>query len=706
MAVLVSVLVGLLTICSRAAGQEAKQVFVLNSFNRGYPWTDNMLRGIDDVFRSSDLKVETYVTFMDMKRIPPTQHYFSQLKELIREGYKGVRFDAVLACDNDALEFMRKYRDELFPGLPVVFSSINDYDERMRDGRRDITGTSENTDYAGTIGVALKLRPATRTIVVVTDNTTTGKAHRSAVERIRPDFARLAFIYISLADLTLDELAQQLARLDRDCVVLLLHHFVDRNGISYTIQQSTRLLTQSSPVPVLVLTESRMGLGALGGVVVSGYHYGKASAQMVEKILKGVDIRSIPVQLKSPNMEMFDYSVMQRFKIAERDLPQGSIVINKPVSVLDQYRPHILAVLGVFFALCSLLFFLVLEIRSRRRSEERHRAILQTAMDGFWLVDTQGHLREVNETYCRMSGYGAQELLTMRIPDLEFVEAADGMAELSKKVMIQGEDRFESRHRRKDGSVFDVEISVQHQSTDQGGRLVAFLRDITARKKAEEALRASLAEKVALLNEVHHRVKNNLQVITSLLRMEARRSEHPTTKTVLDEMKNRILSMALLHDSLYRSGTFASVDLGDYLKQLTTQSFRAQIVRPGSVRLHVDLASVQVEMDQAMPCGLLVNELISNCLKHGFPGDHSGEVRVELQPMIGGPKLRLRVSDTGVGLPADFESKRDKSLGLQLVSSLAMQIDGRLEVGPGPGAVFDVIFTPKYSKPIPSIPPS
>ncbi len=137
--------------------QEPKHVFVLNSFNRGYTWTDNMLRGIDDVFGSSGVNVETYVTFMDTKRISPTPQYLQQLKELIRDSYKGVRFDAVLACDNDAFEFAKKYRDELFPGVPVVFSSINDFDERMLEGRRDITGTSENTDYAGTIKAALQL---------------------------------------------------------------------------------------------------------------------------------------------------------------------------------------------------------------------------------------------------------------------------------------------------------------------------------------------------------------------------------------------------------------------------------------------------------------------------------------------------------------------------------------------------------------------
>ena len=138
----------------------------------------------------------------------------------------------------------------------------------------------------------------------------------------------------------------------------------------------------------------------------------------------------------------------------------------------------------------------VLDITERKRaeealreSEERHRTILQTAMDGFWLVDTQGRLLEVNETYCRMSGYSEQELLAMRIPDLEAIETADDTAARIQKIMAQGEDRFESRHRRKDGSIFDVEVSVQYRPAE-GGRLVAFLRDITERKRAEEELRA------------------------------------------------------------------------------------------------------------------------------------------------------------------------------------------------------------------------
>lgn len=211
--------------------------------------------------------------------------------------------------------------------------------------------------------------------------------------------------------------------------------------------------------------------------------------------------------------------------------------------------------------------------------------------------------------------------------------------------------------------------------------IVCTFNDITERRRIENALQTSLAEKTGLLNEVHHRVKNNLQVITSLLRLEAGRSDHVDTKTVLDEMQARIRAMALLHESLYRKGIFASIDLGTYLKQVVTQAFRAQLSRAGVVRLQLDLASVQVSLDQAMPCGLLVNELISNCFKHAFPDDYSGELKVALQLVEGSDQVHLLVSDNGRGLPADFAEKIENSLGLQLVSDLARQLGGKLEVG-------------------------
>ncbi|MFH1147858.1 MAG: PAS domain S-box protein, partial [Pseudomonadota bacterium] len=507
-AALVSLLLGLTAIDSLAAGQEPKWVFILNSFNRGYTWTDNMLRGIDDAFDNSGIKVETYITFMDMKRIPPTPQYFSKLKELIKEGYKGVRFNAVLACDNDALEFMRKYRDELFPGVPVVFSSINDFDERMLEGRRDLTGTSENTDYTGAIRIALKLRPVTKNIVVVTDNTTTGKAHRSAVEKIRPDFPQsLGFTYISLADLTLDELAQKLSQLNKDSIVLLLQHFVDRNGTTYTVQQSTPLLTKSSSVPVFVLTDIRMGLGALGGHLVRGYHHGEAAAQMVVKILRGTDVKAIPVLLDSPNRYMFDYGVMQRFKISESDLPQGSILINKPVSVLETYKKELLSVLVVFIALCGILVYSLFEIRRRRRIEtalrvreekieklaNEQRLILNCMPIGVSFLKDRSVLYR-NAAFDFILGYEIGTTKGMNTSafyaDSETYEriGKEGYAAIANG----GIYTVETVMKKKDGSQFFCSIvgqAVNAGKPEDGA--IWMIQDITDRKRMEEAYKDS-----------------------------------------------------------------------------------------------------------------------------------------------------------------------------------------------------------------------
>jgi two-component sensor histidine kinase/CheY-like chemotaxis protein len=220
-----------------------------------------------------------------------------------------------------------------------------------------------------------------------------------------------------------------------------------------------------------------------------------------------------------------------------------------------------------------------------------------------------------------------------------------------------------------------------------------------SRRGAEERLRSALAEKEALLKEVHHRVKNNLQVINSLLRLEISHHSAADITQVLREMQGRVHTMALLHETLYRSGTFASVDLGAYLRQLANQAFRAFVASPGTIEMDLDLASHRVPLDQAIPCGLLVNEMLSNTLKHGFPEGRSGAIRIELKVVGDGRDLSLRISDTGVGLPADFDRKRNESLGLQLVSDLTRQLGGVLAVGPGPGASFAVTFPSPLSVP-------
>ena len=196
--------------------------------------------------------------------------------------------------------------------------------------------------------------------------------------------------------------------------------------------------------------------------------------------------------------------------------------------------------------------------------------------------------------------------------------------------------------------------------------------------------------------EVHHRVKNNLQVISSLLRLESHKSQQPDVKAALGDMNWRIRTMALLHESLYRTDHYASVDLPAYLRQLATEIIRAMTSPLTKVNLVLEFCPVTVNMDQATPCGLIVNELISNALKHGFANGRSGTLTVRLV-QLDSNTVRLSVSDDGAGLPADFSQRQNMSLGLQLVHDLVEQLEGTLTMGPEPLAAFHIDFSPDES---------
>lgn len=234
---------------------------------------------------------------------------------------------------------------------------------------------------------------------------------------------------------------------------------------------------------------------------------------------------------------------------------------------------------------------------------------------------------------------------------------------------------------------------LTQMAADISFALDTFGRD-ARRIGAEAAVRASLREKEALLKEVHHRVKNNLQVITSLLRLEAGRSLQPNVVAVLAEMQSRVLSMALLHETLYRSDNLALVDLAAYLERLGHQIVRSLAPAAG-ITLQLDVEPIPLDLDQAVPCGLIVNELMSNALKHAFPNGSRGDIRITARLVDGGPALRLSVADSGAGLPADFDEARTRSLGLQLVSDLARQLHGTLDISSAHGTTFSLTFIPK-----------
>lgn len=215
--------------------------------------------------------------------------------------------------------------------------------------------------------------------------------------------------------------------------------------------------------------------------------------------------------------------------------------------------------------------------------------------------------------------------------------------------------------------------------------------EIAERQRAEELIKASLKEKEMLLQEIHHRVKNNLQVISSLLNLQSSYVDNPEIREIFQESQNRVRSMALVHEKLYRSDDLARIDLADYIRNLASFLFRSYRAGAGHITLNVQADNVFLGIDAAVPCGLILNELISNALKHAFPDKRPGQIRVELRT---GPEgaVNLVVADNGIGFPPDFDFTATDSLGMQLVHTLVEQLDGTLEISGREGASFNIKF--------------
>jgi two-component sensor histidine kinase len=199
--------------------------------------------------------------------------------------------------------------------------------------------------------------------------------------------------------------------------------------------------------------------------------------------------------------------------------------------------------------------------------------------------------------------------------------------------------------------------------------------DITQLKKAEEEVKKSLREKEVLLKEVHHRVKNNLQIINSMLYLQSPYIKNEQAIEMFKESQNRIYSMALIHEKLYESESLSKIDLAQYIQSLITNLFRSYGVSEKAVRPKISVENVALNIDTVIPCALIINELVSNSLKHAFPDLHkraagTGEIRVELRHDTGNT-IKLTVGDNGLGLPEGFEVQNCESLGLKLVSVLA-----------------------------------
>jgi len=252
----------------------------------------------------------------------------------------------------------------------------------------------------------------------------------------------------------------------------------------------------------------------------------------------------------------------------------------------------------------------------------------------------------------------------------------------------------ETIRRRKDGTLFDVSSTIS-PIKDSAGNVVAFAgisRDITQRKKAEAEIRHSLKEKETLLREIHHRVKNNMQIISSLLRLQAKYLKNKEDIEIFKESHNRISSMSLIHEKLYQSRDFTNIDFNVYVRDLVKGLFHSYGTDESRIKLKINVGNFPMGIDSAIPCGLIINELVTNSLKYAFPDGRKGEINIYLG-IAGEQEFELIISDNGVGIPEGIDLEKTDTLGLHLVKILAEnQLCGEIFLDRKNGTGFKIKF--------------
>ena len=324
--------------------------------------------------------------------------------------------------------------------------------------------------------------------------------------------------------------------------------------------------------------------------------------------------------------------------------------------------------------------------RDLQETMQLNKDILDNVMNGVISIDEKGLIQSFNQAAEQTFGYTAQEVMGQNVkllmPEPYHSEHDGYLSEYktSGVAKIIGIGR-EVIGKRKDGTTFPMDLAISRSIRHGQPLFIGSVRDITERKRTDAALRASLAEKEVLMQEIHHRVKNNLQVVSALINMQQRRLAEGESRDALRECQNRIRSIALIHEQLYRTKDFTHVPFADYARSLATNIFQATGLSHSNIKLTVDIDAIALAVDQAVPCGLITNELITNALKHGIKAEEQGTLHVALKTAPEG-RVVLSVSDSGRGLPKGFDPRATKSLGFQIVTTLAEQLHATLEISP------------------------
>ncbi|MFZ7124704.1 MAG: response regulator [Desulfobacterales bacterium] len=480
-----------------SALKSARHVLLLHSYHDGMMWTDAIDQGFNEVMAECGVRVDLHVEYMDGKRYSDPD-YLEMLHELYDYKYRGVNLSVVAASDDIAFRFALEHRQDLFPGVPIVFCGVNAMDVYRQSPAieplmTNLTGVVESYDVARTISLAMEFHPDVETLYIVNDHTVTGRSNRKVLDPVIGGLRdRIEAVY--LEDLTMKELLERVGGLPERSVILLMSFNRDRSGRVFSYRESIDLIAAVANRPLYGVWGFYLGRGIVGGMLTSGRFQGETAAELTARILKGESAGELPVVTHSPNVLMFDYRQIQRHKIPEERIPAGSLIVNRPDSFYSRYRKSIWWAATALAVQALVILILAVNIARRKTAEKalkarevQYRQIFENIQDAYYEVTLEGIVLEMSPSVERVLGYQRSDLIGKSLLDF-YIDPSDRSDLLEAILEREWVAEYEIVLASRAGLPVPVAINATLVRDEAGNpvKIVGSMRNIKERKDAEE----------------------------------------------------------------------------------------------------------------------------------------------------------------------------------------------------------------------------
>lgn len=706
------------------AEKEKKNVLFLNSYQNGYAWSDDILDGARNVLQNSGMTIDIHIEYMDTKRFY-REEYLEILYEYYSYKYRNYKFSAVIVSDNNALNFMLKYHDDLFTGVPVVFCGINDFRPEMLEGHHNYAGVLENPDVVGNLELARKLNPDLKKVVVISDRSVTSLAIRQQIMDAQPEFMGvLDFVYWD--DMPLAEILAKARGEGRETIFLFTPFYKGAHGELYSAEEVLEILYENTPCMIYSVWEFLLGHGIVGGKLLSGNSQGRMAAKMVVDYLRSGEFPAGQVQDMVEHKFMFDYNVLEKFKVPDYRIPPGSIMINEPDYFYKLDRQVFWIIIISIVALSIILVLLLISIMQRRKVENRIKSQLafqEILMDTIPLLicwkDRNQRYLGANKYFTEFFQIGTPADIIGKddgslMPEEEFAN----QAAIWDKVVIDTAKprlRMSWTFNRGQETVW-LEINKVPLYNEKG-KVVGTLstsQDVTRRVNLEKQLLQSQKMEAigTLAGGIAHDFNNILtSIINSIELAMSDVDEDTLTWKDLDraikaaQRGSRVVKQILTFSRPSQEG-FKPTDIGEVVRE-AVDFIKASL--PRNIEVH---AKVPEEQPLIMADPTQIHQVIMNLCTNSFQAlrENGGLINLILSlaevedeharfmSVSPGTYLRLSISDNGPGISPDILDKifdpffttkgkaEGTGLGLAVVHGLIKGHGGGISVSSTPDA--------------------